>query len=95
MSKQIYYAMYCDEWKSHDSERLMFIGTSPQKLKMVISKAIENDEAYYHCDGFDEMTTQKKQAKEFRKDFAVLTRRELNDRLEYIYFDYTYNNEEM
>lgn len=94
MSKMIFYAMYCDEWNTNDSARLMFIGTSQQKLKMAISKAIERGDVTYDCPDFD-MATQKKQAKEFRKDFAVLTQRELNSKLTYLYFDYTHNNEEM
>lgn len=41
MAKQIYYLHSCNEWKEYSSMELLFIGTSQQKLKMKISKEIE------------------------------------------------------
>lgn len=47
MAKQIYYLHSCNEWKEYSSMRLLFIGTSQQKLKMKISKEIEEGNMEY------------------------------------------------
>lgn len=91
MAKQIYYLHSCNEWKEYSSMRLLFIGTSQQKLKMKISKEIEEGNMEY----YDSDLSQKEQAKKFRKDWEIETRATINSRLEYGDFDYTYNNEEM
>lgn len=93
MSKQIFVVFSCNTWKSRPMPFLMAT-TSALKVKMFISKMIENDEAYYigRCDRSD--PTQKQQAKQFRKDFDSLPRNEVNDLLHYVYFDYVYDGEE-
>lgn len=91
MAKQIFYAFTCDVYKSHESEKLIFIGTSHQKLKMLLSEKIERGEIEY----YNSEIPAKKQAEIFRHDFGIKTRNYLNDNLNYAYFDYTYNNEEM
>ena len=47
MAQQIYYLHSCNEWKEYSSMRLLFIGTSQQKLKMKISKEIEEGNMEY------------------------------------------------
>lgn len=47
MAKQIYYLHSCNEWKEYSSMELLFIGTSQQKLKMKISKEIEEGNMEY------------------------------------------------
>lgn len=91
MAKQIYYLHSCDEWKSYSSMELLFIGTSQRKLKMKISKEIEEGNMEY----YDSKLPQKEQAKRFRKDWETETRDVINSRLTYGIFDYTYDNEEM
>ena len=91
MAKQIYYLHSCNEWKEYSSMRLLFIGTSQLKLKMKISKEIEEGNMEY----YDGDLSQKEQAKKFRKDWKTETRATINSRLTYGDFDYTYNNEEM
>lgn len=91
MAKQIYYLCSCNEWKEYSSMNLLFIGTSQQKLKMKISKEIEEGNMEY----YDSMLSQKEQANKFRKDWKIKTMVTINSRLKYGVFDYTYNNEEM
>ena len=71
--------------------RLIFIGTSQRKLKMKISKEIEEGNMEYD----DSSLSQKEQAKRFRKDWDKETIDVINSRLTYGDFDYTYNNEEI
>lgn len=91
MAKQIFYVMYCDEWRSHDSERLAWIGTSPQKTKMFISQAIERQDIQYG----DTEVAPKKQAAQFRKDWAEKPRDYINNTLWYGFYDYVHDNEEV
>lgn len=91
MAKQIFYLQSCDEWKSYSSMSLLFIGTSQRKLKMKISKEIEEGNMEYD----DTALSPKEQAERFRKDWEVETRDVINSRLSYGYFDYTYDNEDM
>lgn len=107
MAKQIYYLCSCNEWKEYSSMRLLFIGTSQQKLKMKISKEIEEGNMKYkpitlrydYVDGefklVDKENTSKEQAKLFRQDWETETRDIIKSELKYGDFDYTYNNEEM
>ncbi len=48
MAQQIYYLHSCNEWKEYSSMSLLFIGTSQQKLKMKISKEIEEGNMEYY-----------------------------------------------
>ena len=98
MAKQIYYLHSCNEWKEYSSMRLLFIGTSQQKLKMKISKEIEEGR-YDYVDGefklVDKENTPKEQAKLFRQDWETEIMDNIKSELKYGDFDYTYNNEEM
>ena len=91
MVRHIFYVMSCDEWKSHDSERLVWIGSSDQKTKMFISRQIENGDMLY---GEEEMPP-KRQAKQFREDWKNKTRTYLNSNLMYGFYDYVHDNEEV
>lgn len=91
MAKQIFYLQSCDEWKSNDSMQLLFIGTSQRKLKMKISREIEEGNMEYD----DPSLSPKEQAKKFRSDWENEKRDVINSRLTYGYYDYTYNNEDM
>lgn len=88
----IYLAYACDEWKSTSSEKLLMATTSARKLKSFVAKKIEAGDMEYRT---DICSAPKKQATQFRKDFDVLTRRELNTHLQYGYFDYTKDGEEI
>lgn len=63
MAKQIYYLHSCNEWKEYSSMELLFIGTSQQKLKMKISKEIEEGNMEY----YDGDLSQKSKPKSFAK----------------------------
>ena len=91
MAKQIFYVMSCDEWKSYDSARLIWLGTSQQKLKMFISHEIEKQNIEYG----DTESSPQKQAKQFRKDWKTRARNEINSLLRYAFYDYGYDNEEV
>lgn len=93
MAKKIYYLHSCNEWKEYSSMRLLFIGTSEQKLKMKIAKEIEEENMEY--DGAQKGATPKQQAKQFKKDWETKDRRTINSLLNYGVYDYTYDNEEM
>jgi hypothetical protein len=107
MAQQIYYLHSCNEWKEYSSMRLLFIGTSQQKLKMKISKEIEEGNmeykpvtTYHDWDGEhiickEKENTPKQQAKLFREDWETESRDSIRSELKYGDFDYTYNNEEM
>lgn len=90
--KQIYLVFSCDDHKTHDSERLIMATTSVRKMKSFLAKEIENGDIDY-SNGITE--TPKRMAAKFRKEFDVLTRREINDRLVYAYIDYCYDGEEI
>lgn len=89
--KQIYLVFSCDGHKTHASERLIMATTSVRKLKSFLVKEIENGDIHY-SNGITE--TPKRMAARLRKEFDVLTRREINDRLVYAYIDYCYDGEE-
>ena len=94
MAKQIYYLHSCNVWKEYSSMRLLFIGTSQQKLKMKIAKEIEEGNMEYSCSNIEDATP-KQQAEQFKKDWKTKTRDVINNSLHYGIYDYTYNNEEM
>ena len=107
MAQQIYYLHSCNEWKEYSSMRLLLIGTSQQKLKMKISKEIEEGNMEYkpvtayqdwngeHLIWKDKENTPKQQAKLFRDDWETKSRDSIRSELKYGDFSYTYNNEEM
>lgn len=107
MAKQIFYLQSCDEWKSTDSMSLIFIGTSQRKLMMKISREIEEGNMIYKpCSlvwelvdndwkQVEKLNSPKKQAKLFRQDWRTEDRSTINSLLEYGYYDYTYDNEDM
>lgn len=107
MAQKIYYLHSCNEWKEYSSMELLFIGTSQQKLKMKISKEIEEGNMEYkpvttrydYVDGKFKLVhkenTPKEQAKLFRQDWETETKDIIESELKYGDFDYTYNNEEM
>lgn len=87
---QIFYVRSCGIYP-HGPSDVIWIGTSQRKLKMFVSKEIENRNMYY----YDEELPAKKQAKLFRHDWEEALRRDINDRLRYGYIDYVNNNEEV
>ncbi len=93
MAKQIFYVQSCNEWKEYSSMRLLFIGTSIQKLVKFVAKQIEDEEMSYD-DGNDSLIS-KQQAKLFKKDFKMQTLSVVNSRLRYGLIDYTHDNEEI
>lgn len=90
--KQIYLVFSCNGSKFHDSESLIMATTSVRKLKSFLTKEIENGYIDY-SNGITE--TPKRMAAKFRKEFDLLSRREINDRLAYAYIDYCYDGEEI
>lgn len=92
MARKIYFVHTCNERKEYSSMRLVFIGTSKQKLKMLVAKLIEEGTLEYHCyDG----ATPKQQARVFRKHWEKEPVVIINSYLVYGDINYTYNNEEM
>lgn len=88
----IWYVMFCDEWGSHSSERLQMLTTDPIKIREFIYKSIINGDAEYDNDGERSKTDQ---ANEFVYDWERLTRDEINSKLTYCYYDYSYDGDEM
>lgn len=107
MAKQIYYLQSCDEYKQYSSMRLLFIGTSKQKLKMRISKEIENGNMEYkpvsQTRDFEKPepswktheNTPKQQAKLFRKDFDTILPYFVDSELKYGTFDVVDDNSDI
>ena len=87
MAKQIFFVMSCDSWKSIDSMRLQFIGTSQKKLKMFVSKEIERGYMDYGIGSREE------QARSFRHDWEYASGDCINNRLDYGYINYCYDND--
>lgn len=90
--KQIYLVFSCDDHKTHYSEKLIMATTSVRKLKSFLAKEISNGDIDY-SNGITE--TPKRMSAKFKRDFDVLTRGEINDRLVYAYIDYCYDGEEI
>lgn len=90
--KQIYLVFSCDIFRTHTSERLIMATTSVRKLKSFLAKEIENGNIDYH-NGIPE--TPKRMAAKFRKEFDILTREEIDNRLVYAHIDYCYDGEEI
>ena len=107
MTKQIYYLQSCDEWKQTSSMRLLFIGTSKQKLKMRISKEIEDGNMEYKPKSSERIynnkthiyeekeNTPKQQAKLFRKDFDNMLPYFVDAELKYGTFDVVEDNSDI
>lgn len=91
--KQIFVVYNCDEYVSRDSERLVFISTSPFKIKRFIARQIEKGE--YEYTRAPENSSRRRQAKQFLEDFETLTRNEMNGSLKYGQYDYFYDGEEI
>lgn len=82
MAKQIFYVFSCDEWKSRESSRIIFIGTSKRKLKQFLADEIDRENMVYYG-GSDA----------FLRDFDTEKRDTINSRLDYGYYDYCYDND--
>lgn len=90
--KAIFLVYSCNAHKCHSSEKLIMATTSVRKLKSFLAKEIAKGNMDYHN---NISNTPKRMSEIFKKDFDVLTRREINDRLVYGYFDYCYDGEEI
>ena len=91
---KIYYLHSCDEWRSTDSMRLLFIGTSVTKLKEKIVKEIREGNMVYD----DDTLPRNMQADRFLKDFSVFNganRETINCKLGYGMFNICQDNEEI
>jgi len=91
--RQIFLVYGCNEWKNKPMPLLMAT-TSPMKVKMFVSKLIEDGDADYDF-GHGTDFSPRRMAKEFRKDFRWMTRDSLNSRLWNVYFDYVMDGEEL
>lgn len=92
MSKQIFTVFACDQWKSHDSMRLMMATTSVRKLKsFIVRKIIDKTFTY---DKGDELSISQ-QVKLFKMDFENGLRDDINNCLHYGFLDYCYDGEEI
>ena len=93
-NRKIYYLHSCDEWRSTDSMRLLFIGTSVTKLKEKIVKEIREGNMVYD----DDTLPRNMQADRFLKDFSVFNganRETINCKLGYGMFNVCQDNEEI
>jgi hypothetical protein len=89
--KQIFLIYECDAWKSWDSMKLILCTTSKRKVKSFIAnKILQNDFDYD-----DYNLSRNQQVKKFKKDFEIETRRTINDKLKYCYYDYCYDGKEI
>ena len=92
---QIYYIQSCNIWKTTDSIRLIFIGTSKQKIKKFIENEILNQNMTYD----DDQLTAKQQCKLFRNDWNSIRNeydlKTINAKLTYGMINHTENNSEI
>ena len=89
--QQIWYVMFCDEWDTHDSERLQMLTTDPIKVREFIYRAILAEDIEYG----DVEKAPSEQGMSFLYDWERETRNIINSRLRYCYYDYTYDGDEM
>ena len=89
MAKQIFYVMSCDDWKSNDSMRLQLITTDEEKLRKYLRKQIKDQEFIYKGD------TVKEQLKNFDEDWETSNIADINSLLEFGYYSYAYDGEEI
>lgn len=87
MANQIFYLMSCDEWKSHDSERVLMLTTDADKIRKAIENEIENGSMEYDGETIDEMIDN------FNHDWKRATRNTINDKLMYGFYSYAYDGE--
>ena len=83
-NKVIYLIYSCDVWKATESMKLVMATASTRKLKSFMSQKIE-DEDFEYSDGTPSVP--KREAAQFKKDFACLPIREINDRLHCAFID--------
>lgn len=89
--QQIWYVMFCDEWRSNNSCRLKMLTTEPWNIRDFLYGAIlDGDVEYYDTD-----MTPEEQAEQFIKDWDEKRRDEINSKLTYCYYDYNYDGDEM
>ena len=86
---KIYTLFTCDEWKSNDSMRLAFIGTSKQKLRKCVINMIENKNMEYN----NPNAPIRQQIKDFKIDFDNNNMRLVNSSLQYGMIGIYENNE--
>lgn len=82
----------CNEWKEKPMP-LIRASTSPFQIKKAIITCIEKGDMEYGKD--PETMSKRQQVKEFRADWERLTRNEINSKLRYGFYDYTYSGELM
>ena len=88
--KQIFPLFSCDVWKGADSMRLMCACSTPTKVRNAIGRAISNGDIGY---GYDESATAAEMVKQFKEDWKLRTRADINDRMIGGFFDYTIDGE--
>lgn len=92
MSKQKIYLVYdCDEWKTFGRMRLALATTSVRRVEKFIVHKIEVGDFNYQSPE----NSRASQVSMFTKDFEWLDRNTINGLLEYGYFDYTIDGEEI
>lgn len=90
--KQIFLVYSCDEWKSTDSQRVIFVSTSQRKVKAFIRKCIENGTMTYDT---GDTPSPKQAGKRFAEDWKNKTRYDINSILGYGLYDYVQDGEEL
>ena len=90
--KQIWMVYTCDNWKGKPMQCIMCT-TSVRKLKSFIITKIKDDTFSYSIGGFSANKTE--QIKQFKADWELKTRDEINWNLIDGYYDYCYDGEEI
>lgn len=89
--KIIFFIVTCDEWCSYSSWHLRMLTTDDYKVRDYIRKAIEDDE----CDYYDSMMPKEMQVEHFLEDWDKEKHTVVQSRLKYMFYDYSYDGEEL
>ena len=92
VKKQIFLVFACDAWKSRGSSSLLMVTSSVRKLRSFLIKKIEAGDFVYRGDSD---TPISQQVKHFKYDFDHESRDFINGCLQYGFYEYTYDGEEM
>lgn len=92
---EVYTLFTCDVWKTYDSMRMFFIGTSFKHLYAAIKRMIRQNVAEYKI--YDEDETTEEQVSNFMQDMHSARNHDermllIRDRLEYAYLAVNNNN---
>lgn len=87
--KQIFLLYSCDDWKMNSSYALVCASTSALKIKRAIIREIQDGNMEYDC----LLEDVKSMVEEFKRDWDVKVRADINSKLKFGFLDYVYDGE--